>query len=249
MSKRAWARSLVAFGVALVSTDARAGCAADRECDPGQACLNGTCGEPPLPAPMPRPSPVSFGLGGGLLVTAQGNVGGGPVVDGLVNLALTPLVDVRLAASLAAGSFATTAWEEECATPGGQLFFVQQWSHGDRLNAFALVPTGLFSVRFNLTSFYAIALGFRAGAVLYPDPPGGEATACGVETGKASPRLWFAPELSLLSFRFGDRRELEIESSGGLLLPTEGAGTKEHALPGNGPGGYVGVTFHYLFVD
>ena len=249
MSTRAWAGSLVACGFALASIDARADCVSDPECDPGQVCLDGTCGEPPVPAQLPRPKPISFGLGGGLVLTAQGNVGGGPVVEGLVSFALTPLVDVRFAASLAAGSFATTAWQEECSTPGGQFFFVQQWSHGDRLNGSALVPTGLFSVQLHLTSFYAIALGFRAGAVLYADPPGGEATACGVETGKASPRLWLAPEVSLLSIRLGDRRQLEIESAGGILLPTEGAAQKAHGLPGNPIGGYAGVAFHYLFLD
>lgn len=197
--------------------------------------------------PTARPSPISFGLGGSFVLVAQGNIGGGPALDGLVDFALTRLLHARLGVSLAAGTFPSTAWEEECTSPGGQLFFVQQWTHGDRLNGFALAPTLLASLRLEPTPFYGLGLGIRAGAIVFPARPGGEATQCGVETGMSRQRLWLAPELSLASFRFGAERELELETAGGLLLPTEGAGTQEHELPGNGLGGYALVSLRYLF--
>ncbi len=74
----------------------------------------------------------------------------------------------------------------------------------------AVMPGVRPSFRFNLGSVYTIWLGFAARAGLGVPLDGGE---------EAGLLLLYGPELSLLSFRFGERQQLEFDVDGGAFLP------------------------------
>ena len=153
--------------------------------------------------------------------------GGGGFVEGILSYALSPVVDLRLAPRLALGSvplertFSGTWTDASDPTPSNDPGAPQQ-------DTLAFVPSALLAVRFNLTDVYSLMLGFRAGAEIYSvsasdeggDALDGKLHYVGTLTPRAKVLPHVGPELSFLSFRFGAKRELELECWQGLLIDT-----------------------------
>jgi hypothetical protein len=140
------------------------------------------------------------------------SVGGGAAIEGLFNFGLAPAVDFRASLQVGVG--------------------------GGIQGRFAFAPSALVGLRFNLGSIYTMAVGFRAGVAIGEAPGSGDPGYVDGSSSAVVPH--FGPEVSILSFRFGESREFELDASAVLLIPT-----------GNfdGPGVHTDLTFRYLFLD
>jgi hypothetical protein len=182
-----------------------------------------------------------FGLGGGAfylfrprryadvrpiesaLGTAQH--GGGGYLEAVVSSGISPEVDLRIVPRLALGSV-PLEW-----TFSGTVKQSPDWNPyapdgSPQENTFSVTPSALVALRLNLTAVYSMMLGLRAGAELFAaaeQTVNGEALdSTLVYSGTQSPSVivlpHWGPELSLLNFSFGAKRELEIECWQGLLI-------------------------------
>jgi len=113
----------------------------------------------------------------------------------------------------------------------------------------------LASLRLSLGSIYTMAFGFREGVDIPADYGDSEIAGC-YQSGTSYPYACSAkmfkgdseadsavlavigPEVSFLSFRFGDKREMELESWQGLIMPVG----RQFAFN-------TGIGFRYLFLD
>jgi hypothetical protein len=171
-----------------------------------------------------------------------------------VNFGVAPAVDFRIALDVALASQPNRyrfSGEHKYGTNG-----TERIDETYTLSSFTITPTVLASLRLNLGSIYTMAFGFRAGIDIPAGYGDGWVMACG--NSETTPGSWtrdkavtykgtgdwdspvfalIGPEVSLLSFRFGEKREMELESSQGLILPVG----KDVAF-------HTGLAFRYLFL-
>jgi hypothetical protein len=184
-----------------------------------------------------------FGLGAAAIFDfglGDDTPGGGGLVEGLLNVGLAPEVDFRVAVDVAFESI-EGVWKfggprsspnavSYCADP---LWIESGKSYGA---AAAIAPSVVPSLRFNLGSVYSMVVGFRLGLSVLPFAGDYIETIC--YTPRSSVLAVVGPEWSVGSFRFGEKREFELELWQGILVPVEPRATAYH----------MGLSFRYLFL-
>jgi hypothetical protein len=123
-------------------------------------------------------------------------------------------------------------------------------------NTLAIIPSIAPSLRLNLGSIYSMAFGFRAGfEVLLDTAPYeskvscscyGSSTSCSYSSrcdqdmeSAGEILAHVGPEWSLLSFRMGAKREMELEFWQGIIVPVDPRGRVAYNQ---------GLSFRYLFL-
>jgi hypothetical protein len=177
----------------------RKACQEDRECSGGKICRGGRCG---TPAVEPASAPISF-------ASYRKGVHFGMTAAPVFFYAAesVSVFGSEHTSSVFGGGGRVDAFLNIGVASPVDLRFGAFFAGGDGGDTF-LATGATADVRFNLGSVYSIRVGIQGGAL--------DVGADGAFEG------FFGPQASLLSFRFGRRRQLELELTQSVLLGFDG---------------------------